>query len=96
MAEKPRGEMPKSPEQPELAVAQAIAAERERYIAEQGDLSERERTLIVKAMQHAEIVAVETIQEMVSDQDQGRAWHAIHWVRSHLENLRQTEFQIFK
>ena len=86
MAETPRGEMPKAPEQPGLAVAQAIAAEREKYIVEQGDLSEREKTLITKAMQRAELAAIDAAQEAV--RDQGEAWHAIHWVRSRLENLK--------
>lgn len=92
MTETPGGEMPKQPEQPLLlTAAQDIANEREIFIAERGDLTDREKKLITAAMQRAELVAINKIQDMLVDQgrDSGELWGTIEYVRSHLIELNK-------
>ncbi|OGL89361.1 hypothetical protein A3H75_02220 [Candidatus Uhrbacteria bacterium RIFCSPLOWO2_02_FULL_51_9] len=79
MTEKPRGEMPEAQrENKPLDAAKAIVEATEKHIADQKDLSDRERKLVIEAIHNAKFVVVDAIKDMLHDKE---GWDDVNRVR---------------
>ena len=82
MSEIMRGEMPEAQkENKSLAVAKAIVKANEKYLAEQGDLTEKERELVIEAMHHAKFAVMDAIKDLFHDKE---GWNDVEQVHDNL------------